>query len=131
MSKLRIASSVMFLLFVLAMAVQVNDPDPLLWIALYGVAAALSGLAALGREDIWPVAAALSLYVAGVAYLLPSLPDTSLDAFSSVGMSGERDELVRELWGLIICAGWMAVLLAHHWRSARGRDGSGAERADG
>jgi len=36
----------MFLVFVLSIVVQFNDPDPLSWIALCGVAAVLSGLAA-------------------------------------------------------------------------------------
>ncbi|MBW2421126.1 MAG: transmembrane 220 family protein [Deltaproteobacteria bacterium] len=120
MQKMKIASLVMCLFFVLAIAVQLNDPDPLRWIALYGIAAALSALAALGRGLPWLTAASLVLYLAGVVYLLPSLPDTSLEAFSSIGMSGERDELVRELWGLIICAVWMGVLLMVQWRSPSG-----------
>ena len=116
MNMKKIASWAMCLLFVLAMAAQLNDPDPVLWVALYGIAAALCAMAALGRESLGFTAAALVLYAAGVVYLLPSLPDTSLDAFSSVGMSGQRDELVRELWGLIICAVWTGVLLVGQWR---------------
>lgn len=119
---MKLGGTAMFVLFVLAMAVQLNDPDPVLWIGLYGIAATLSGLAVLGRESWWATAAALCIYLAGVVYLLPSLPDTSLDAFSSVGMSGERDELVRELWGLIICVIWMGVLLVHQWPGREAAD---------
>jgi hypothetical protein len=127
MDKMKIASVGMFLLFVLAMAVQLNDPDPFVWVALYGIAAALSAITALGRALPGFTISALVLFTAGVVYLLPSLPDTSVAAFSSVGMSGERDELVRELWGLIICAVWTGVLLA---RQLRRPGGAAPESAD-
>ncbi len=39
----------MALLFLFCMAVQVNDPDPLRWIALYGLAGLSCGLSYFGR----------------------------------------------------------------------------------
>jgi len=112
----------MFGLFSLSMIVQLNDPDPVIWVALYGAAAALSLLAALDRYHFWPTLAVLALYAVGILYLSPALRDTSLDAFAAVGMENERQELVREFWGLIICAMWCGALL---WRIRARADGGG------
>ena len=91
------------------------------WIGLYGIAAVAER--AGGARSRVPVpgsrpSALCHLSWPASSTCLPSLPDTSLDAFSSVGMSGERDELVRELWGLIICAVWTGVLLATQRRGS-------------
>lgn len=42
-------NAVMILLFVVAAAVQYNDSDPMLWIAIYGAAAFLCVLFAIGK----------------------------------------------------------------------------------
>jgi hypothetical protein len=44
-----LAAWAMAALFALSAAVQWNDPDPWLWIAVYGASAVASGLAALER----------------------------------------------------------------------------------
>ena len=46
---LRIANGVMAVLFAFAAAVQYNDPDPLRWMAMYGLAMLACGLALAGR----------------------------------------------------------------------------------
>lgn len=107
----KLINSVMVLMFVFAIFVQFNDPDPLLWIALYG--AVLSAcIAQYINMNLGKGLYLLALvYAAGIAYLSPSFTDTSMHAFGSVGMDSMQDELVRELWGLIICLIWTGVLI--------------------
>ena len=120
---MRIVSVVMFLTFALAAFVQWNDPDPLLWIALYLLAALFSLAAAAGRFWLWPSVAALALYAAGVLLLLPALADARGSAVTSWKMRDASDEEAREALGLAICAAWMVVLVVRA-RAERRRSGS-------
>jgi hypothetical protein len=113
---MKVASWIMFALFCVFVAVQLNDPDPEVWVLLYAASAVLSLLAGLDRLPVWPIAGMLVVYLGGILWLAPSFVDTSLDAFGSIGMSSEREELVRELWGLVICAVWCGALLWDAWR---------------
>lgn len=47
---MRIVNGIFFVFLVLSVAVQYNDPDPLVWGAVYGVAAVWCGLAAFRPE---------------------------------------------------------------------------------
>jgi hypothetical protein len=109
-------AAAMFLVFALAAFVQWNDPDPLLWFALYALAALLSLAAAAGQ--IW-------LHLVGVLSLLPALVDARASAFTSWKMRDVSDEEAREALGLAICAAWMVVLIARA-RVERRRPGRSA-----
>lgn len=102
----------MFAAFVMSVIVQYNDPDPMMWVLMYGAAAlacflmikdvlqwwiyALVGTVAL----IW--AGFLSRYVIGqVAFF---------DMFEAYEMKSLAVEQAREMGGLLIIALWMAVL---------------------
>ena len=108
-SAFRKASAAMALLFVFAAVVQWNDPDPLAWIVLYGLAATLAGLAARGRARFAPNAAAAALFTALVLWWAPSLEDARGEAFTSVQMKAAEDEEPRETIGLLLCAVWTAT----------------------
>ena len=109
----KLLNSVMTVLFVLALLVQSNDPDPVLWMLVYGVAAALC-VATLLKFHIRSVLIAyMTVCAAGIIYLSPRFAATSIQAFASVGMSSSIEEEVRELWGLLICLAWSAVLYVH------------------
>jgi len=114
----------MFLVFTLAAFVQWNDPDPLLWISLYALAALLSLAAAAGRVWLWPSVAALALYLMGVSSLLHALADARVSAFTSWKMRDVSDEKAREALGLAICAAWMVVLIVRARAERRGRSRS-------
>jgi hypothetical protein len=109
-------------LFVLAAAVQWNDPDPVRWIAFYALAAGASLGTALGRA--WPVvelAAAGSAAVVVVLLLLPAIgPGASprIGALTSFRMERPEDELVRELAGAAIALVWTAALVVRRRRSS-------------
>lgn len=107
------------LFFLLAVAVQYNDPDPLIWMLLYGIVAAASLLALLNRLSPRGVVIATIPHLLFGMWLSPNLLRTSVDAFRSVGMKNDLDELVREAWGSVICILWMIILYLHARRLAR------------
>lgn len=104
-------------LFLLSVAVQYNDPDPWLWMPLYGLAAWLAGLCAAGRLPLWPNAAALALYVVLLGLWAPSLLGARREAFTSFEMRAAADEEPREAVGLALCAAWSAVQTVAAWRA--------------
>lgn len=105
---MRIANGVMLLFFLSWAAFQHNDPDALVWAAVYGAAALECVLFYLGRFPR-PL---------GLAYIvLCALWSVYLAA--SIALAGEYifDERGREMMGLFICAGWSYAL----YRSAAPR----------
>lgn len=101
----------MGVLFVLSTLVQLNDPDPIRWIALYGVAAALS-LAATAAP-LPPALPALhaAIALAWALLLFPSALETSFGRmFERYQMMSPAVEEGRETLGLVIVAAWMATL---------------------
>ena len=111
----RIAAGVMCAVFVASTAVQWNDPDPLAWIGLYGLAALLAAAAAAGRVPLVPNAAAFVLFVGLTALWLPSLESARPEAFTSFQMKESRDEEPRETIGLALCAVWSGVQTRLAW----------------
>jgi hypothetical protein len=96
------------LLLVLAMAAQVNDPDPWIWIALYGGVGLLCGFAAFKFINRWVLYAVGLFILIGIIILWPVLPE-----WIARGTPPINDEMkdthpyieeVRELFGLCLCA---------------------------
>ena len=104
--------TVLFLLFAL---VQINDPDPYLWIAIYGMVALIAGLAFLGKYHFW-ITAVLTLIIAIWAVsLVPNL----LEWLGSSNLSEVAGEMMadkpyiegsREFGGLLIAG----IVLAYY-----------------
>ena len=107
------------LFFSFAVAVQYNDPDPLVWMALYGIVAAASLLALLNRLTPRLIVIAAIPHLLFGLWLSPNLFGTSAEAFRTIGMKDDLDELVREAWGLVVCVLWMIGLYVHARRLAR------------
>ena len=107
---LRVSCFVFAGVFVLSAAVQWNDPDPILWMAVYLVGAVISAGFALGRA--WPRATGLfgALVALWFASLAPSLPGAPGAAFTSFEMQAATHEAPREAVGLAILATWMVFL---------------------
>jgi hypothetical protein len=113
---MRMLSAVFTALFLLAVAVQWNDPDPLSWMAGYGLAALLSALAWRGRLPVVPNALAALGFTLWFATLAYSLPGTPSEAFTSFHMRAASHEEPREAIGLLLCAGWTGWLAWRGWR---------------
>ncbi len=103
------------LLFLSFCAVQYNDPDPLLWIAIYGYTAVLTGLAAFGIHT--------PLAIPGVIFCLAGF----FVLFPFVNAGWYDSEEGREAFGLLLSALWMGFLLLQWIRSRPKRTHSAAE----
>ncbi|MFD2573182.1 transmembrane 220 family protein [Spirosoma soli] len=105
---LKILSIVFGLLFTLFAAFQYNDPDPEVWIPIYGFAAMACFMAYAGVGRWWFFAAMALIYFVAAYYQWPPIFEGFL--FSEVGMRSLNIEMAREAGGLAICAIVMVVL---------------------
>ena len=115
-----LANGIMLLMFLFSAAVQVNDPDPLVWMAIYGAAAVVCGLEIRRRTPAWApltlVLIALS-WAGSIYYRVNEVPISSL--FAEWEMRDLRVEEAREMYGLTIIGIWMIVILSVRWVVAR------------
>ena len=111
---MKAASVAMACLFVICIALQYNDPDPFVWMALYLVPLVLSLRALLGRPDFWPN------LLAGVGYVLAALRWAPRYAPGYLD-----DEEAREAGGLLLSGLWMTFLAVQAWRRSRVAHGRG------
>lgn len=98
---LRLTTISLTLLFIYALAVQYNDPDPALWVAIYGLAAA-AGLLSLTKRLPW-----ISPALLGIVCLAGGLV-LSLRVIGQQALLGSEEG--REMLGLFVTTSWMAVL---------------------
>lgn len=104
----KVSSAFMVVLFLLAAAVQFNDPDPLVWIAIYTVAATVT---------FWSIGAAEATQKRGLRASVPALATTAAlsgAAYLSTKVFGLQplfdSEEGREMMGLMIVAVWFAIV---------------------
>ena len=99
--------------------VQYNDPDPLLWIAIYGTAALCCTLFLFGCVPRLLAMGLSGAYALGALYLLVRV------VRASGVLAPTRQEMIgvtepgREMVGLLLTAGWTG-LLALQQRPSRG-----------
>jgi hypothetical protein len=112
MGFIRAFNIVMVVLFVLAASVQLNDPDPLVWISLYLSAAVFCVAHAFQKlPSYWAAAFALVAFLWALTLVPTFWGQVSLtDVFGYVGMKTEQVEVAREFGGLMIVSVWMGVL---------------------
>ena len=91
---------IMGMLFIVAAAVQWNDPDPMRWIAFYLVAAGVTLILSFRPLPRW---IPLIVAIVGVAWIA-SLAPAALRSGNPIG------ELAREFAGVAIVSAWMVVL---------------------
>ncbi|WP_018622556.1 transmembrane 220 family protein [Spirosoma luteum] len=104
----KVISIVFGLLFVLFAAFQYNDPDPLVWVPIYLVAAIACFMAFAGVGSPAVYVAIAAGYVVAAIYQWPPRFEGFL--FSEIGMRSTNIELAREAGGLAICAVVMVLL---------------------
>ena len=121
---MKVLNLVLAVLFVIFAFVQINDPDPVLWILIYGAMAVVCVLAAFGHYYRWILAAMAVLYagysfvsLSGVLEWLRS--DNKAMLFDDIAkMQYPYIEESREYLGLLIC---ILVLIMHLISSRAGR----------
>lgn len=115
------ANGLMLLAFLFSVVVQFNDPDASTWIAIYGLAAAACGLELSGRGNLGMAGATGIVALAWALQLAPGVigdvPFGSM--FGDWEMQDVGIEESREMYGLLIVAGWMAVLAGATYRANR------------
>ena len=121
---LRIANWVMLAAFLFSVAVQYNDPDPIRWMLIYGLAALACILKLKGRLKWYLPAAVGATALAWAASIAPRVmgKTTVGDMFQSFEMINSVVEEAREMGGLLIVAAWMGLLVAVSKRKAVGRN---------
>jgi hypothetical protein len=112
----------MAVLLAVGVVVQVNDPDPLRWMIMYGAACALSAWAAARRAVPVAIAGAVALVAlvwglwleAGVfGRVMPA------EMFEAWEMKDDRVEVAREAGGLLLMGAWLLFLAGHSWYARR------------
>ena len=110
------ANVVMLAMFAFSVAVQLNDPDPLPWIAIYAAAAVVCGFEIRRTTPVWaPVmVAAIALVWSGwIAARVHEVPITAL--FAEWEMKDVGVEEAREMYGLAIVGLWMIAIATAAW----------------
>ena len=115
-----LANAVMLVLFAFSAFLQFNDPDALIWIALYVAAAAVSGMEIRRSTPLWsPVILALIASVWALS-LAPRAHDVPISAlFAEWEMKDLHVEEAREMYGLAIVALWMIAIAIASWMRAK------------
>lgn len=113
----------MVLVFVLSAAVQLNDPDPATWIALYLLAAGVTVLFIVGRIRWWVPLGITIATMGWAASIAPSVVGRVPfgDMFRAWEMRDIGIEESREMYGLLIVAAWMLVLALRAWQRSTKR----------
>jgi len=104
---------VFMIALILSVAVQYNDPDPLLWMVIYGAGGGCCIFFMLNKLH-WALPAFIFTgSVFGAGMLLPEVlnGDVSfVDVFKDITMKSKGVEYGREFGGLLIQGTWMGVL---------------------
>ena len=113
-----VANAVMLVAFVMSVIVQFNDPDPLLWAAIYAVAALVCWLEIRRRTNPWLPAGMAAASLAWAATLAPrvigKVPFGAM--FAEFEMANTGVEESREMYGLVLIALWMIAVASAAWR---------------
>ena len=118
---MRLANLLMAALFAFGALVQLNDPDPWAWVAVYLAAAGACVLANLRPAWPLPPLAVALLCLGWAAALAPGVLGRIpfADLFGAWEMENEAVEQSREMYGLLLLAGWMLVLTVRAVRLRR------------
>ena len=115
------ANAIAALMFAASVVVQVNDPDPLPWMALYGAAAIIATLECFRpARPVFPVllsATALAWAATLAPRVIGRVPFA--DMFGAFEMKNVGVEESREMYGLLLVALWMAAVALAGWRRGK------------
>ena len=115
-------NGLMAAVFLFAAVLQLNDEDPVRWIALYAAAAVPCILVVLRREHpVVPALVAAASLIWAVVYAAQgawSVPPGEM--FAEWEMKNAKVRETREMFGLLIVAVWMlALLVVGRWAKPR------------
>ena len=108
----KVADVLFLLMFAFSVVVQVNDPDPLPWMAIYGAAALACLLSLIGKLP-WQFAVVTGIIaLAWAASIAPRVIGQVpfMEMFAEFEMKDIGVEESREMYGLILIGGWMSIV---------------------
>lgn len=105
--------------FIASTLVQLNDPDPIRWIAIYVVATVVTALAWWRLPWFVPALVAVIAVAWGLALLPGARGATLAGIFGDMKMKSQEVELAREGLGLLIVGAWMTFLTVRSRRLVR------------
>ncbi len=112
-----IPNGIMLLAFAASVFVQLNDPDPARWIAMWSAAAIACAIPARHLAARIVPAATGAIAVAWALTLRHAPARIPFgDMFQAIEMKSVAVEEAREFYGLCFIALWMAVLSVRAWR---------------
>ncbi len=106
---MRVVHAIVALVFLTLAAIQLNDPDPAYWVAVYAVVAAVPGARIFGHRSTTTLVFAGGMVLAGLLIAAPGFVDYLASGdYASIGgeMMEEKPyvESAREFAGLLIAA---------------------------
>ena len=115
---MRIFSYILGVVFVLFAGVQLNDPDPTLWVLAYLVTAMIAFMFPHKKPNKWLLLILASAYLIGTILLFPPSLGSWISAeeqSKSLGMTLPGLEEARESMGLFLCF----LVLVFYWIKSR------------
>ena len=111
-------NALFLLAFLLSAAVQYNDPDAMIWIAIYLVAAYMCIARFRKRQPRWLPPTLLVISLVWVGTLLPNIIGqvSPAEIVESISMRTHEVEEAREIGGLMLVAIWSGVLITPRGR---------------
>ena len=108
------------LLFALFAAFQFNDPDPIVWVLIYGTVAVISGFAAVGKYNKNVILTVIGICIVWMLSIVPGVVDWVNEGMPSITGSMKADSLyieyLREFLGLFIM---LLALLFHYFQAKK------------
>lgn len=109
-------------LFLTFAVVQLNDPDPLAWVLLYGFVGVVALFAGLGRYNRYVLLAGLAVCAVWLIFLIPEFVNWVQMGMPTITGSMKAEEphieYTREFLGLFLCGITLGIYL---WRLPRVR----------
>lgn len=103
---MKIVNWILTILFALFAVVQLNDPDPIVWVIIYGTVAVISGFAAVGKSNKNVILTVIGICIVWMMTLVPGVVDWVNEGMPSITGSMKAEsphiEYLREFLGLFI-----------------------------
>lgn len=119
---MKITNIILAIVFITFAALQYNDPDPYIWMFVYGVTALLCINVAMGRNFRLGNITVIIFSVIWMVLLIPQLVEWIVGGMSSSASGNSENtvhvELAREFFGLLITI----LTMLFHLRNSRQSD---------
>jgi len=113
---MKITNGILAILFFLFAALQLNDPDPWIWVAIYSAVGVLCGLTAMRHYFPKVILGAILITIFGIGWYLPDFINWLQTGMTSITSSMQAEtphvELIRECLGLVLV---LATLVWLYW----------------